>query len=251
MRLITWNINGIRSIWKKGFWDWFQKTNTDLLCLQEIKCQTGEFPNTLFEQGNHNLFINSGLQKGRAGVAIYSRRTPVSINKVLGHDKFDSEGRFLELKFPDFTLINLYMPHGGRNKKNLQYKLDVYNCLNDYLNKFRSQNLILAGDFNIAHKEIDLARPKQNFNNIMFTKEERHEIDKILDLDYSDAFRKFHTEPGNYTWLSYRKSFREKGLGWRIDYIFTSKLQSKRLTDAFILKDVPGSDHCPLGIEMT
>ena len=168
----------------------------------------------------------------------------------MGLERFDQEGRILKLKYPDFTLINLYTPHGGRQKENLDYKLKVYNRLLKYLQKFKDRNIILIGDFNIAHQEVDLARPKQNQNNIMFTQEERKRINQIIDLGFLDTFREFHKEGGHYTWWPYFVNARKRNLGWRIDYIFVSKKLVPKLRDAFILSEVMGSDHCPIGIEI-
>ena len=156
----------------------------------------------------------------------------------------------LKLKYPDFTLVNFYIPHGGRQKENLSYKLEVYELLLNFLSKIKNQNVIVIGDFNIAHQEIDLARPKDNQKNIMFTPEERRKLDEIIELGFIDSFRIFNKKGGNYTWWPYFVDARERNLGWRIDYIFVSKPLWNKLKGAFILKDVYGSDHCPVGIEL-
>lgn len=158
------------------------------------------------------------------------------------------EGRFLKLTFPRFTLINFYLPHGGRKKENLDYKLKVYDFLLNYLSKLVNEKVILSGDFNIAHEDIDLARPKQNQNNIMFTPEERKKIDNLIQLGYVDTFRIFNQEGGNYTWWSYMAGARERNLGWRIDYLFVSPGLKQDLKSAFILQEIAGSDHCPIGL---
>jgi exodeoxyribonuclease-3 len=152
---------------------------------------------------------------------------------------------------PQFSLINFYAPHGGRKKENLDYKLKVYKKFLEYLEKRKNENLILAGDFNIAHKEIDLARPKENKNNTMFTLKEREQIDRIIKLGFVDTFRYFHKEGGNYTWWPYSFNARERNLGWRIDYIFISKSLTPKLKNAFILKEIKTSDHSPIGIEIS
>jgi exodeoxyribonuclease III len=251
MRIISWNVNGIRSVCKKGFWGWFGKADPDILCLQEIKAQENEFPGAgLFEKISHYLYINSGQKKGHAGVAIFTKEKPLKINKLLSHERFDSEGRFLELGFPKFSLITVYIPHGGRQKENLLYKLEVYDCLITYLSKLKAKNVILVGDFNIAHKEIDLARPKQNKNNIMFTSEERVQLDNLAELGFADTFRLFNKEGGNYTWWPYLKSARERNIGWRIDYCFASKRLVSKIKKSDILKEISCSDHCPIQIEL-
>jgi exodeoxyribonuclease-3 len=165
-------------------------------------------------------------------------------------ERFDQEGRMLKLKYPDCLLVNLYLPHGGRKKENLDYKLKVYSFLLDYLQKIRDKKVVVIGDFNVAHKEIDLARPKQNQNNIMFTPKEREQIDRLIDLGFIDSFRKFNKKGGYHTWWPYFAQARERNLGWRIDYTFVSRKLAPRLKDAFILPEVKGSDHCPIGIEI-
>jgi len=183
-------------------------------------------------------------------VGVFSKKRPLEIKTKLGLKRFDSEGRFLELQYSEFTLANFYLPHGGRQKENLSYKLEVYQKLFQYLKKMKNKKLILIGDFNVAHEEIDLARPKQNKNNIMFTPKEREQIDKLLNLGFVDSFRKFHKEGGHYTWWPYFANTRQRNLGWRIDYTFVSKNLSSKIKNAFILPKVQGSDHCPIGIEI-
>ena len=156
----------------------------------------------------------------------------------------------MELKYPKFDLINLYLPHGGRSKENLDYKLECYELLLEYFKGIKNNNVIAIGDFNIAHKEIDLARPEQNRNNIMFTDEEREKINNIIDLGFVDSFRKFNQEGGHYTWWPYFANARKRNLGWRIDYAFVSKPLVPKLKNAFILGKVMGSDHCPVGIDI-
>jgi len=173
MKIISWNVNGIRAVYRKNFFKWMRKTNPDILCLQEIKAQKEQIPEELVKPKGYYAYFNFAERKGYSGVAIYTRRKPLKIEYKLGLKRFDQEGRILKLKYPDFTLINVYLPHGGRQKENLGYKLEVYNYLFRYLKNVRSKNIILIGDFNIAHQDIDLARPRQNRNNIMFTPEER------------------------------------------------------------------------------
>lgn len=168
----------------------------------------------------------------------------------MGHPRFDSEGRFLELEFPNFTLINLYLPHGGRKKENLAYKLEVYEHLISYLKNKLQHNLVVTGDFNIAHHEIDLARPKQNLHNIMFTPEERTKIDKLIHLGFIDTFREFNRRCGQYTWWPYAHNARQRNLGWRIDYTFISPALKSHLKKSSIHANVFGSDHCPIELEL-
>src|SRR4030067_1096009 len=250
MRIISWNVNGLRSIYQKGFLDWFNKTNSDIVCLQEIKANINQVPFELTQPDSYHLYFNCAKKKGYSGMIIYSKKKALKCTKKLGLDRFDDEGRLLELNFPRFTLINLYLPHGKRDKSDLNYKLKVYKKLINKLEKMKNKNLILIGDFNIAHTEIDLARPSQNKNNIMFTQTERNQINKMLGLGFVDTFRKFNKKSGNYTWWPYFANARAKDLGWRIDYCFVSQKLTAKLKNAFILKNVPGSDHCPIGIEI-
>ena len=249
MKIISWNINGIRAVYKKNFLKWLMATNADIVCLQEIRAQKEQIPSDLLELKDYYFYFNQAVKKGYAGVAVYTKQKPLKVEYKLGLKRFDQEGRILKLEYSDFTLINLYFPHGGRQKENLNYKLEVYRYLFNYLKRIKDKNVILVGDFNIAHQEIDLARPKQNQNNIMFTPEERKQIDKIINSGFVDTFRKFNKEGKNYTWWPYFVNARERNLGWRIDYIFVSKRLVPKPRDAFILSKVMGSDHCPIGID--
>lgn len=250
MKIVSWNVNGLRSISKKGFSDWLRKENVDIVCLQEIKAQKEQLASELLNPTGYYSYINSAQKKGYSGVLVYSKEKPISVKKKLGISRFDNEGRILELKYKTFTLINFYLPHGGRRKENFKYKLDVYKKLLKKLKRNVNRRLILIGDFNIAHEEIDLEKPKQNHNNIMFTDEERTQISTIIDMGYIDTFRKFNKKGGNYTWWPYMGNARERNLGWRIDYCFISKNLSGKLKKAFILPKVAGSDHCPIGINI-
>lgn len=248
MKILSWNVNGIRSVFNKGFLDWFNKVKADIVCLQEIKAQEEQIPVELFNLKNYHLYSNQAIRKGYSGVAVFTKQKPIKVDNTLGFKRFDQEGRILKLKYPNFTLINLYLPHGGRDKENLEYKLEAYGHLINYLKRKKNQNIVLTGDFNIAHQEIDLARFKSNKNNIMFTSEERKQIDRLISLGFIDSFRKFNKETGNYSWWPYAHNARQRNIGWRIDYAFVSeKLKSK---DAFILKNALGSDHCPIGVEL-
>lgn len=250
MKILSWNVNGLRAVRRKGFLEWLEKSRPDIICLQETKIQENQIPFDLLYPLNHHSFFSCAQKKGYSGTAIYSQPKPLEIKKKLGLARFDQEGRFLQLTYPQFTLINLYLPHGGRNKENLVYKLQAYNRLFSYLKKIKDKNLILVGDFNTAHQEIDLARPKENQNNIMFTPQEREQLDKLVNSGFTDTFRRFHQGNGHYTWWSYANDARERNLGWRIDYAFVSQPLRPKLKNAFILPKVTGSDHCPIGIEI-
>jgi len=247
MRIISWNINGIRAVYKKGFLDWFYKENADIVCLQEIKAKEEQVPVNLQKINGYFSYFNPAVRPGYSGTAVFTKQKPISVEQGIGLDRFDEEGRVLKLKFPKFTLLNFYIPHGGRDKKNMKYKLDSYEYLFKYLKK--GEKLILVGDFNIAHKEIDLARPKENKKNTGFTSEEREKIDKLIGIGFIDSFREFNKKGDNYTWWSHFANARARNLGWRIDYCFVSKNLKSKLKKSFILPKVMGSDHCPIAIE--
>jgi exodeoxyribonuclease-3 len=245
MKIISWNVNGLKSIFKKGLLEFLEKENPDILCLQEIKFQS--FFETKIK--NYFAFFNCAKRKGLWGVAVFTKRKPIKVERNFGFKRVNDEGRFLKLDFKDFSLINVYLPHGGRKKENLGYKLRVFKELRKYLKKSEQKNIILAGDFNVAHTELDLARPKENKNNIMFLPQERTQIDKILKLGFLDTFRHFHKEEKVFTWWLRAFDAKKRDIGWRIDYIFVSKRLTSKLKDAFVLRDVKGSDHCPIGVE--
>lgn len=248
MKIISWNVNGIRNVYKKDFIDWLEEIRVDIICLQEIKAHQDQLPWDLTRIGDYTSYFSSASKKGFSGVAVYTKQKPQKVKPQIGLKRFDNEGRFLRFDFPQFSLINLYLPHGGRQKENLDYKLAAYDFLLDYLTKIKKENLLLIGDFNIAHKEIDLARPKQNKNNIMFTPEERKQIDKLIKLGFTDTFRKFHKKGEYYTWWLYQ--LRDQNIGWRIDYAFASKSLKPKIKDSFILSEVKGSDHCPIEVDV-
>ncbi len=250
MKIISWNVNGLRAVYKKNFKKWLAKTNPDIICLQEAKLQKEQLPDDLLNPKKHYVYFNFAEKKGYSGVIIYTKEKPLKIKYKLGIKRFDKEGRILQLEYPEFILINLYIPHGGRQKENLDYKLDVYRRFLKHIKKLKNKNIILVGDFNVAHKEIDLSRPKQNQKNIMFTPKERRQIDKIIELGFMDTFRKFNKMGGNYTWWPWLANARQRNLGWRIDYIFTSNKMTAKLKSAFIFSKIKGSDHCPIGIEI-
>lgn len=250
MKIISCNVNGVRSACKKGFLDFICRENPDVICLQEIKANEEVLPQELINLRNYYSFFNPAEKRGYSGVAVFTRHKPVSVRKNLGLDRFDREGRLLELEYHDFVLLNLYAPHGGRGKENLNYKLDAYKKVLERMRRLKSENIVLIGDFNIAYEEIDLARPKQNKNNIMFTLEERKQIDKLLNLGFIDSFRQFNDKLGNYTWWPYAFHAKERNVGWRIDYAFVSRKLESKLLSGRIFPEVRSSDHCPIGVEL-
>lgn len=249
MKIISWNVNGIRSIYEKGFLQFIKKYNPDILCLQEVRAEEGQFPEELIKLDDYYLYVNSSRKKGYAGVAVYTKDKPLNVETTFGYGDFDKEGRFLRLDFVDFNLINFYFPHGGRKHERLDYKLRIYDYFLNFANKNKNKKIILVGDFNIAHNDIDLARPKQNKNNTMFTDEERKRINGLVNFGFIDSFREINPRKIQYTWWPYFANARERNLGWRIDYIFVSNILINKIKKSFILNEIMGSDHCPIGIE--
>ena len=247
MRIISWNVCGFSSICKKGKLFELKRYKPDISCLQEIKSTKPNIPLEFLISG-YKPFVNPAKFHG---TIILTKPKPIKVTKKIGHQKFDSEGRFLRLDFPNFTLINVYMPHGGRFKERISYKLEVYDFLLRYLERIKNEDVILAGDFNIAHKPVDLARPRENEDHTMFTLEERQKLDELIKLGFVDTFRKFYKSPGYYTWWLRAYNARKMNVGWRIDYIFVSESLESKLRDAFILSAVKGSDHCPVGVDIS
>lgn len=248
MKIISWNTNGLRAIHKKGFLSWLRAEDPDILCLQETKASEEDLPEELLAPAGYHAFFNTAEKKGYSGVGIYSKFLPETAGYALGYDAFDREGRMIELSFPSFTLVNVYMPNGGQMKERMPHKLQSYDALISHLQDKKERPLVLAGDLNIAHTEQDLARPKENKNSTMFTPAEREKFEELLQTGFVDIFRAMHPEGGHYTWWPYFAHARERNLGWRIDHILVSKSMRPLVTDASILSSVTGSDHCPVQI---
>ncbi len=250
--LLSWNVNGIRSIYQKGFVDWLRITEPDILCLQETKAQPEQLPDELLSVADYYAFFNAAERKGYSGVAVYSKLQPQKVEKALRIEHFDREGRILILHYPEFTLINVYFPNGQASDERLSYKLDFYAEFLDYVDRLNNAgyNLIICGDVNTAHREIDLSHPQENSIISGFLPIERAWIDKFLSYGFFDTFRLFNNEPGNYTWSSPLTHARECNIGWRIDYFFVNRRFLDRVVSASILANVPGSDHCPVGLEI-
>ena len=252
MRILSWNVNGIRAADKKGLYDWFKKDSPDVLCLQEIKAQPEQVPPYLRNMPGYIIYWNSAERKGYSGVVTFTKVQPTEIKNGFGIDKFDKEGRILITEFPSFILFNIYFPNGKQSQERLDYKLDFYDTFLAYADnlKVKGKNIVVCGDFNTAHKEIDLARPKENEKISGFLQIERAWIDTFIDHGYVDTFRHFNKEPDQYTWWDLKSRARERNVGWRIDYFFVNKEFLPHLKKAFIMHDVMGSDHCPIGIEI-
>ena len=252
MKVLCWNINGIRAADRKGLFDWFKKEKPDVLCLQEIKALPAQVPAYLKNTPGYNIFWNPAERKGYSGVVTYSKEKPVDVKKGFGIDKFDIEGRTLITEFSNFTLFNIYFPNGKKNQERLDFKLDFYDTFLGYADNLRSQgkNIVVCGDFNTAHKDIDLSRPKENEKVSGFLPVERAWIDTFIDHGYIDTFRYFNKEPNQYSWWDYKTKARERNVGWRIDYFFVNKEFISNVKKAYIMQDVMGSDHCPVGIDI-
>ncbi len=252
MRILSWNVNGIRAAYKKGFLDWLKKENPDILCIQETKAHPDQLTDDLRNPEGYESYFSSAEKKGYSGVAIYTKQKPKKIEHGFGIKKFDSEGRILVAEYPKFVLMSIYYPNGKASAERLKYKMEFYDAFLKFTNKLKKQgkNIIVCGDVNTAHKEIDIARPKENEKISGFLPEERAWIDKFLSDGYVDTFRMFNNEPDNYTWWDMITRARDRNVGWRIDYFYVNEKYKKNVKDAFILADVMGSDHCPIGIEI-
>ena len=251
-RIITYNINGIRAAIKKGLVDWLEKAKPDIVCLQEIKAKPDQFESKLFEKLGYNVFINSADKPGYSGVAILSKETPIHIQYTTNIIEIDAEGRMLRVDYENFSVISIYFPSGSSGEIRQEFKMKFLNLVYNYINKIKSKiaNLVVAGDFNICHKEIDIHNPKRNSNSSGFLPEERKWLSKFLESGFADTFRYINLDPHNYTWWSYRANSRSKNLGWRIDYIMVSKNLLSKLNRACILNEAKHSDHCPVMIEL-
>ncbi len=252
-KIISWNVNGIRAVYKKNALDWFVKDLPHILCLQETKANEEQVPKDLLNLEGYHKYFSSAEKKGYSGVGIFASKEPVKIEKGFGINKFDKEGRILIAHYENFVLFNIYFPNGKASDERLKYKMDFYDAFLDYSDNLKREGkkIIICGDVNTAHKEIDLARPKENSNSSGFLKVEREWIDKFISHGYIDTFRMFNKEGGNYSWWDYVTRARERNVGWRIDYFFVSENLKNDLKSAFIMPDIMGSDHCPVGIEVS
>jgi exodeoxyribonuclease III len=252
IRIFCWNVNGIRAIQKKGFVEWVAKASPDIFCLQETKAQYDQLNDSITKIDKFEAHFFSAERKGYSGVATYTRIKPLNVKFGFGKPYYDNEGRVIEAEFENFILYNVYFPNGGRGPERVKYKLDFYDELFFYIERRRKKqkNIIVCGDYNTAHKEIDLARPEENEKNTGFLPEERAWIDKIINLGYVDIFREYNKEPGQYTYWDNFTRARERNVGWRIDYFFISKEMRAMVNNALIHADVMGSDHCPIELEL-
>ena len=253
LKLVSWNVNGYRAVMKKGFLDTIAALDADIIGLQETKLQEPQLTRAMREiEGYAATFSFSTVKKGYSGVAAYSRLKPRAVRHGLGISRFDDEGRIVELEFDAFTFFNVYFPNGQMSDERLQYKLDFYKAFFDYAENLRraGKSLIITGDFNTAHNEIDLKNPGPNSTRSGFLPIEREWLDRIVDLGYVDTFRHFYPATEKYSWWTYRFNARKNNAGWRIDYFFvTEEMMTRGLVkDALIDNDIFGSDHCPVGL---
>ena len=250
MKIISWNVNGIRAVIKKGFYDFVKESNPDIICLQETKANK--------EQVELNLpdyqyqYWNSAEKKGYSGTAIFSKNKPMNITNGIGLDQHDNEGRVITLEFETYFLVTVYTPNSKRDLSRLNYREKVWDV--DFLNYLKelekNKPVVFCGDLNVAHQEIDLKNPKTNKKNAGFTKQERQGFENYMQSGFVDTFRIFNQEPEHYTWWSYMFNSRAKNVGWRIDYFCISESLKSQLVNSYILKDVLGSDHAPVVMEI-
>ena len=253
MKIICWNVNGLRAVYKKDKWNQLFELDPDIICLQETKAHPEDLPEELKNPaGYHSYFDHSKIKKGYSGVAIFSKEKPEKVEYGIGIQKFDDEGRTLVAYFKDFVLLNIYFPNGGGGPERLDYKMEYYSKFLDFIGNLEKQgkNVIFCGDVNTAHNEIDIARPKENEGHTGFLRIERDWLDKLVSLGWTDTFRKLHPEEIKYSWWDMKTFARDRNIGWRIDYFFVSKSLKEKIKRAEILNEIFGSDHCPILLEI-
>lgn len=248
MKLISWNVNGIRACLNKGFSDFFKEVNADIFCLQETKCQPEQI-NLEFE--GYTSYWNSAERKGYSGTAIFTKKQPVNVTYGIGIEEHDKEGRIITLEFENFYLVTNYTPNAKRELERLDYRMVWEDEIRKYLLELNKKKpVIMCGDLNVAHEEIDLKNPKTNKGNAGFTNEEREKMTELLNAGFIDSYRYLYPEKIEYSWWSYKGHAREKNVGWRIDYFIVSNDFRENIKDATIYTEILGSDHCPVGLEI-
>lgn len=249
MKLISWNVNGLRAVYNKGFIENFKNLDSDIFCIQETKMQEGQLEVNL---EGYEIYFNSAERKGYSGTAIFTKVKPNSVTKGIGIDKHDKEGRVLTLEYDNFYLVNCYTPNSQRELTRLEYRVEWEYDFREYLKKLdKIKPVILCGDLNVAHNEIDLKNPKTNRGNAGFTDEERREMTNLLSEGFVDSFRFLYPDKtGSYSWWSYMGRAREKNVGWRIDYFIVSDRIKNNIIEALIHSDIYGSDHCPVELDI-
>lgn len=249
MKLVSWNVNGLRACVKKGFLDYFKDVDADMFCIQETKLQEGQID---LELEGYEQYWNYAIKKGYSGTAIFTKQKPLSVKNGFGREEHQQEGRVITLEFEDFYLVNVYTPNSKRELARLDYRMTWEDDFKEYIENLDSQkNVILCGDLNVAHLEIDLKNSKTNRKNAGFTDEEREKMTQLLGGGFTDAFRYFYPDKEEaYTWWSYMRKARENNVGWRIDYFIVSDRFKENLKDSYIHFDILGSDHCPVVLEV-
>ncbi|WP_114777679.1 exodeoxyribonuclease III [Botryobacter ruber] len=252
MKIISYNVNGIRAALSKGFQDWLRAANPDVLCLQEIKADETKFDKAVFQELGYNVYLHPALKKGYSGVAILSKTEPNHVQVGCGIECYDMEGRVLRADYDNFSVMSVYMPSGSSGETRQDFKMQWLDDFYDYIGQLKQTlpGLVISGDYNICHQPIDIHNPKANANSSGFLPEERSWMSKFIGSGFIDTFRHFNQEPHNYTWWSYRAGARNKNLGWRIDYNMVTENLRERLQRAAILKDALHSDHCPVLLEI-
>lgn len=250
LKLLSWNVNGIRAVMKRGFLEWLEKESPDILCLQETKATPEQLEDSLREPQGYYAYWNYPEKKGYGGVATFTKEKPLRVQNGFGISKFDTEGRVIITEYPALKLFNIYFPNGKQSEERLKYKLDFYDAFLDFIDalKAKGEKVVICGDYNTAHKEIDLARSKANETISGFLPIERAWMDRLVEHGYVDTFRHFNKEPGQYSWWDLKSGARARNVGWRIDYFFVSENLLESVSSAFIMPEVMGSDHCPVGI---
>ena len=252
IRALSWNVNGLRAVHRKGFLDWFSQEDPDILCLQETKLNESQVPADVLACAGYEKYFSSADRKGYSGVGIFTKEVPKSVSRGFGIPEFDNEGRILIADYGQFVLFNIYFPNGRSRDARLQYKMAFYDAFLEFAETTRQQgkNIVVCGDYNTAHKEIDLARPRANQKTSGFLPEERAWMDQLVAKGYVDTLRIFNNQPEQYSYWDQMTKARDRNIGWRIDYFFVNQGFVPSIKNAFILPDVMGSDHCPVGIEI-
>ena len=249
MKLVSWNVNGLRASVQKGFKEFFQEVNADIFCIQETKMQEGQLDLSF---NGYEIYLNSAIRKGYSGTAVFTKIKPINVSYGIGIEKHDTEGRVITLEFEKFYLVNCYTPNSQRELTRLEYRVEWEKDFREYLRKLDDiKPVILCGDLNVAHEEIDLKNPKSNRGNAGFTDEERREMTNLLETGFIDSFRYLYPDKtDSYSWWSYMGRAREKNIGWRIDYFIVSDKIKQNIVEAKIHPEIFGSDHCPVELKI-
>jgi exodeoxyribonuclease-3 len=252
IKLLSWNVNGLRAVFKKGFAQWVRRAAPDILCLQETKARAEQVAGEMGSVTGYRVHFASAQRPGYSGVALFTKEDPLSVTPSFGVSRFDDEGRVLQADYGKFLLFNVYFPNGKASPERLKYKMDFYQAFLAQMKKLLKQGkkMVICGDVNTAHREIDLARPRENSKISGFLPQEREWIDRFLEAGFIDTLRLFDQSPGRYTWWDLISRARERNVGWRIDYFYASENLRKNIKKAYIMPEVMGSDHCPVGLDL-